>query len=325
MDRAHRIGQTRPVHVVRFVVSDTVEERMLDIQNRKMGFIDGVHGAGSAGGASLTMPDLLDLLGISRGAVRRHTQNSRKKKKDAGRSISAGITERVARVPRLEPKPVREEQVPLTPGHCSSSADHVVATSSAHTGIPEDSATLFVISDDSSIGSGRDISFPPRSHKSAFADFAVGSCKQECDKQECDDDIVADVKPSIALGERGVVGSEEAPCGIVHCIDESPPVCPDIEFLGFTPAGTYGKKEQNGPTPKRIPLDDATQFKDSPCTIIAREVGRHEKKGSQGSPTCVPPKDQTSCILDVEEEIEPVGLASQPGKAKPQLSSCCIV
>jgi len=35
VDRVHRIGQTREVHVKRFVVRGTVEERMLGLQSRK--------------------------------------------------------------------------------------------------------------------------------------------------------------------------------------------------------------------------------------------------------------------------------------------------
>ena len=32
IDRAHRIGQTRPVHVARFTVTDTIEDRILELQ-----------------------------------------------------------------------------------------------------------------------------------------------------------------------------------------------------------------------------------------------------------------------------------------------------
>ena len=35
IDRVHRIGQTGPVSVVRFIIRDSVEERMLVIQQRK--------------------------------------------------------------------------------------------------------------------------------------------------------------------------------------------------------------------------------------------------------------------------------------------------
>jgi SWI/SNF-related matrix-associated actin-dependent regulator of chromatin subfamily A3 len=35
MDRVHRIGQTRPVKVVRFVMKDSIEERLLNVQSAK--------------------------------------------------------------------------------------------------------------------------------------------------------------------------------------------------------------------------------------------------------------------------------------------------
>lgn len=45
VQRAHRIGQTRPVHAVRFVTENSVEERMVNLQDKKMlvfeGTIDG--------------------------------------------------------------------------------------------------------------------------------------------------------------------------------------------------------------------------------------------------------------------------------------------
>lgn len=35
IDRVHRLGQTRPVHVCRFVMKETIEERMLMVQSAK--------------------------------------------------------------------------------------------------------------------------------------------------------------------------------------------------------------------------------------------------------------------------------------------------
>ncbi|KOC14718.1 hypothetical protein AFLA70_740g000251 [Aspergillus flavus AF70] len=40
--RAHRIGQRRPVHVHRILVSNTVEDRILDFQDRKRQLIEGI-------------------------------------------------------------------------------------------------------------------------------------------------------------------------------------------------------------------------------------------------------------------------------------------
>jgi hypothetical protein len=60
-DRAHRIGQERPVFVYRLVAKDTVEERIVDLQTKKRGIADAALGdADQAGG--LTRADLLSLL-----------------------------------------------------------------------------------------------------------------------------------------------------------------------------------------------------------------------------------------------------------------------
>jgi superfamily II DNA or RNA helicase len=60
-DRAHRIGQERPVMLYRMVAKDTVEERILALQAKKRALSDVALGeAGQA--ASLTREDLLSLL-----------------------------------------------------------------------------------------------------------------------------------------------------------------------------------------------------------------------------------------------------------------------
>ena len=35
IDRVHRIGQTRPVKVFQFVCTDTIEDRVIEIQDKK--------------------------------------------------------------------------------------------------------------------------------------------------------------------------------------------------------------------------------------------------------------------------------------------------
>lgn len=40
IDRVHRIGQTKPVEVVRFICENTIEERVLEIQNQKKQLIN---------------------------------------------------------------------------------------------------------------------------------------------------------------------------------------------------------------------------------------------------------------------------------------------
>ena len=60
-DRAHRIGQDKPVMVYRMVARDTVEERILDLQAKKRALADAaLSEAGAA--ASITREDLLALL-----------------------------------------------------------------------------------------------------------------------------------------------------------------------------------------------------------------------------------------------------------------------
>jgi SNF2 family DNA or RNA helicase len=64
-DRAHRIGQDRPVMVYRMIAKDTVEERIFALQERKRTLADIALGAaaGSAGQASgITRDDLLAIL-----------------------------------------------------------------------------------------------------------------------------------------------------------------------------------------------------------------------------------------------------------------------
>ncbi|HLK40828.1 MAG TPA: C-terminal helicase domain-containing protein, partial [Polyangiaceae bacterium] len=60
-DRAHRIGQDRPVMVYRMVAKDTVEERIFALQGKKRALADVALGAG-AHGVSVTREDLLALL-----------------------------------------------------------------------------------------------------------------------------------------------------------------------------------------------------------------------------------------------------------------------
>jgi len=60
-DRAHRIGQERPVFVHRLVAADTVEERILALQERKRALADAALGGADAA-TSITRDELLDLL-----------------------------------------------------------------------------------------------------------------------------------------------------------------------------------------------------------------------------------------------------------------------
>ena len=60
-DRAHRIGQDKPVIVYRLVAKDTVEERILALQERKRALADAALGEADQA-AAITRDDLLALL-----------------------------------------------------------------------------------------------------------------------------------------------------------------------------------------------------------------------------------------------------------------------
>lgn len=65
VDRAHRIGQTRPVTVTRFTVNGTVEDRILALQAKKREMVESAFGEKSGGIATrLTVEDLGYLFNI---------------------------------------------------------------------------------------------------------------------------------------------------------------------------------------------------------------------------------------------------------------------
>lgn len=62
IDRAHRIGQTRPVFAYRLICRGTVEERILELQNQKRALADAIVRADNSLIADLTRDDLERLL-----------------------------------------------------------------------------------------------------------------------------------------------------------------------------------------------------------------------------------------------------------------------
>ncbi len=65
-DRAHRIGQTKPVQVHRMITQGTVEERVAELLRRKRSLADAVLGRGEAALTELSNAELLDLVTLRR-------------------------------------------------------------------------------------------------------------------------------------------------------------------------------------------------------------------------------------------------------------------
>jgi SNF2 family DNA or RNA helicase len=64
-DRAHRIGQTRIVTAYKLVCSDSVEERVLSLQEEKRALLAGVFEASDAAAQMLSLADLRSLLSLA--------------------------------------------------------------------------------------------------------------------------------------------------------------------------------------------------------------------------------------------------------------------
>jgi SNF2 family DNA or RNA helicase len=62
IDRAHRIGQDKPVMVYRLVATDTIEEKVVALQQRKRDLFARVIDGGAAAGSLLTAEDIRELL-----------------------------------------------------------------------------------------------------------------------------------------------------------------------------------------------------------------------------------------------------------------------
>ena len=61
-DRAHRIGQTRQVTVYRIIIKDSIEEKILELQESKRNLAGAILNGESASLSSLSNEELLELL-----------------------------------------------------------------------------------------------------------------------------------------------------------------------------------------------------------------------------------------------------------------------
>ncbi|KAI7262511.1 hypothetical protein KC335_g10220, partial [Hortaea werneckii] len=67
IDRSHRLGQTRPVQVHKLLIQNTVEDRIMEIQERKRDFVgEALDEAAGKSLSRLNVQDLAYLFGVTR-------------------------------------------------------------------------------------------------------------------------------------------------------------------------------------------------------------------------------------------------------------------
>lgn len=62
-DRTHRIGQTRPVFIQKLIAQDSVEEKMLELQQRKRELVEKLISSEASFFKSLSADDVSELFG----------------------------------------------------------------------------------------------------------------------------------------------------------------------------------------------------------------------------------------------------------------------
>lgn len=88
MDRAHRIGQTRTVNVYRLLMQDTLEQRIMSLQQFKLDVANAVVNADNVSMAAMDTGQLLDLFGAP--GSEQQQQGQQQSSKDAAAAAAAG-------------------------------------------------------------------------------------------------------------------------------------------------------------------------------------------------------------------------------------------
>jgi DNA repair protein RAD16 len=66
MDRIHRLGQYRPVHAIKLVVEDSIESRIVQLQEKKSAMVDATLSSDESAMGRLTPEDLGAFSNITR-------------------------------------------------------------------------------------------------------------------------------------------------------------------------------------------------------------------------------------------------------------------
>jgi DNA repair protein RAD16 len=61
MDRIHRLGQHRPVKAIKIVIEDSIESRIIQLQEKKMAMVDATLSADDQAMGRLTQADVCSL------------------------------------------------------------------------------------------------------------------------------------------------------------------------------------------------------------------------------------------------------------------------
>lgn len=90
MDRAHRIGQTRTVNVYRLLMQDTLEQRVMSLQQFKLDVANAVVNSDNVSMAAMDTGQLLDLFGAPTQAAAAHEVAAQQQAAVGGAAAAAG-------------------------------------------------------------------------------------------------------------------------------------------------------------------------------------------------------------------------------------------